>query len=85
MKKWQSKNVNKFEVGTAENISIFVQNYTLLLKVKLMFYKCILPPEGKKKKKKSVQKAENNTTDTEVRTLWWFKMWATDGYSQKTP
>lgn len=51
-----------------------------------MFYKCILPPEGKKKKKKkSVQKAENNTTDTEVWTLWWFKMWATDGYSQKTP
>ena len=48
----------------------FFQNYTLLLKVKLMFYKCILLPEGKKnkktKKKTSVQKAESKTTDAEV-------------------
>ena len=65
----------------------FFQKYTLLLKVKLRFYKCILLPEGKKKKKKktNVQKAESKTTDAEVWPLWWFKMWATDGYSQKTP
>ena len=34
----------------------FFQKYTLLLKVKLRFYKCILLPEGKKKKKKKKKK-----------------------------
>lgn len=55
-----------------------------------MFYKCILLPEGKKKNKKTQvfkkQRAKLQMLKCDLCDgSRWCKMWATDGYSQKTP